>query len=76
MSVQVTTYYARWKPENHTGYVIIYWAGGAKAFPEGSFESPEEFGVVVDLLRNETPVWWDAATGRLYASNEPVGEGE
>ena len=76
MAVQVKRYYARWKPENHMGYVIIYWDGGSKAFPEGSFKSPDEFRVVVDLLRNEKPIWWDEPTGRLYASNEPVGEGE
>ncbi len=59
MSVQVKTYYARWKPEEHTGYVVIYWDGGAKSFPEGSFQSPDQFRVVVDLLRNESPIWWD-----------------
>lgn len=76
MAVQVERYYARWSPTNHHGYIIIYWDGGAKAFPESSFSSPAEFQVVVDLLRNEEPVWWDEPTQRLYASNEPVGEGE
>ena len=37
---------------------------------------PDEFRVVVDLLRHERPIWWDEPTGRLYASREPVGEGE
>lgn len=46
-SVQVTSYYARWKPEDHTGYV-----------------------------RNESPIWWDNSSGRLYCFKEPVGEGE
>lgn len=76
MSVQVKRYYARWSPPKHHGYVIIHWDGGARAFPESSFQTPGEFQIVVDLLRNEEPVWWDEATGRLYASNEPVGEGE
>ncbi|HEX6228141.1 MAG TPA: hypothetical protein VFZ41_01630 [Solirubrobacterales bacterium] len=72
----MSNYYARWSPAGHHGYVIIYWSGGAKAFPESSFATPVEFQIVVDLLRNESPVWWDEPTGRLYASNEPVGEGE
>jgi hypothetical protein len=55
---------------------MIYWGGGSKSFPEGSFQSPEEFQVMVDLLRNESPVWWDEPTNRLYVSAEPVGEGE
>lgn len=76
MSVQVEKYYARWCPTKHHGYVIIYWDGGAKQFPESSFTNPVEFQIVVDLLRNEKPVWWDEPTGRLYANQEPVGEGE
>jgi hypothetical protein len=76
MSVQVTQYYARWAPEKHHGYVAISWSGGSRVFSESSFQNPVEFQIVVDLLRNEKPVWWDEATGRLYASQEPVGEGE
>lgn len=76
MSVQVQKYYARWSPTKHHGYIIIYWEGGSKRFPEGSFTNPVEFQIVVDLLRNESPIWWDEATERLFASQEPVGEGE
>ncbi len=64
------------EPKYHHGYIIIYWDGGAKAFPEQSFSTPVEFQIVVDLLRNEKPVWWDEPTQRLYANQEPVGEGE
>ena len=76
MAEQVNTYYARWSPSRHHGYVIVYWSGGSKQFPEGSFANPAEFQIVVDMLRNEKPVWWDEPTQRLYVSNEPVGEGE
>jgi len=76
MAVEVKHYYARWAPTKHHGYVAIYWDGGFKSFPESSFTNPTEFQIVVDLLRNEKPVWWDEATGRLYAHYEPVGEGE
>ncbi|NIR29611.1 MAG: hypothetical protein GWN84_09940 [Gammaproteobacteria bacterium] len=76
MAVQVQRYYARWSPTNHHGYVVIYWAEGSKAFPESSFTDPVEFQIVVDMLRNERLVWWDETTQRLYAHQEPVGEGE
>ena len=76
MDVEVKTYYARWSPSTHTGYIQIYWDGGMKAFPEGSFTNPVEFQIVLDLLRNEKPIWWDEKFQRLYASREPVGEGE
>ena len=75
MSVKVERYYARWSPKHHY-YVIISWDGGSKSFPEGSFESPAEFATVIDLLRNEEPVWWDEATQRLFVGGEEVGEGE
>lgn len=54
----------------------IYWDGGLKAFPEGSFSTPAEFQILVDLLRNEKPIWWDEPTQGLYAGQELVGEGE
>ncbi len=68
MSVKVKKYYARWSPTKHHGYMVIYWDGGSKTFPEQSFSTPAEFQIVVDLLRNEKTIWWDEPTGRLYAS--------
>ena len=76
MPEQVLSYYARWSPENHDGYVTIYWDGGVKGFPSSCFNSPGEFQIVVDLLRNESPVWWSESSQRLYTSQEPVGEAE
>ena len=76
MAVQVVKYYIRWAPTKHHGFIMIYWSGGNKVFPEGCFTNPVEFQIVADLLRNEKPVWWDEPTGRLYAADEPVGEGE
>jgi len=76
MAERVNTYYARWSPTKHTGYVVLYWSGGSKTLPEQSFQSPTEFQIIVDLLRNEKPVWWDEPTSRLFCHNEPVGEGE
>ena len=76
MTDEVKKYYARWSPPKHTGYIRIFWDGGSKTFPEGSFTNPVEFQIVLDLLRNEKPIWWDEPSQHLYASQEPVGEGE
>ena len=73
-TVEITNYYARWSPTRHNGYIMLYWNTGFRTFPE--FSNPTEFQVLVDLLRNEKPVWWDDVGERLYANNEPVGEGE
>lgn len=72
--VEVERYYARWNPIDHNGYVRIFWDGGSKGF--GSITDPSEFYTMVDLMRNEKPVFWDERRNNLYASNEPVGEGE
>lgn len=31
---------------------------------------------MVDLLRNEGPIWMDPVTGTLVVADEPVGSGE
>ncbi len=73
--VKVTTYYARWNPVTHSGFVQIYWDGGFRSFSE--FTVPTEFQVIVDLLRNEKPIWWDDVREHISTgSGEPVGEGE
>ena len=38
----------------------------------------EDFANIIDLLRNEKPIflWWDGTQYTITTSNEPVGEGE
>jgi hypothetical protein len=38
--------------------------------------SPETAHHLVDLLRNEEPLWLDTQTGTLVVADEPVGSGE
>jgi hypothetical protein len=71
---EVTTYYARWSPRSHDGYIGLYFVGGTKFF---TITNPEEFQVMVDLLRNEKPVCFvDSSDWIRTCSTEPVGEGE
>jgi hypothetical protein len=38
--------------------------------------TPESAHHLVDLLRNEKPIWLDQQTGMLVVAEEPVGSGE
>ena len=71
----VKSYSPAWYLHQHRGYIQIMTEGGRVWGLEG-FQGPEEFMLVVDLLRNEQPVLWDDANMRLRTSLEPVGEGE
>ncbi len=71
----VTSYSPSWYLGQHRGYIQIQTQGGPMVGLEG-FQGPEEFMVVVDLLRNEKPVLWDDVNRRLRTALEPVGEAE
>jgi hypothetical protein len=53
--------------------VLTYDGGEAVSLPA---VSATEAHHLVDLLRNEKPIWYDAAKRELITSVEPVGEGE
>ena len=72
-----------------TRYRVAYFNTGSKAgcsdivivFEDGSqyvFESlPSDTAHhLVDLLRNEKPIWMEPETGTLVVADEPVGSGE
>jgi hypothetical protein len=70
-------------------YRVAYFHTGPKAgwteivvvFKDGesfAFENldPETAHHLVDLLRNEAPIWVDPVTGTFVVADEPVGSGE
>jgi hypothetical protein len=68
-------------------YAIFHTIGGKVSisvyFPGGSGNTAlmknltlEEARLVIDILRNEKPVYLDEAQGRISTGPEPVGEGE
>ena len=77
-------------PYKHvTRYRVAYYKTGPKAgcsdivavFEDGSQFSFETLTSdtahhLVDLLRNENPIWVEPETGTLAVSDEPVGSGE
>jgi hypothetical protein len=69
----ITHYKAAWHFASKSGSVV-------RVSNEGEFPldglGAEEFHAVVDLLRNERPLYFDVGDQRLSSLSELVGEGE
>ena len=79
----VLSYTARWSARDHEGTITLRVWGtvASNPFLEGyrtiEVDDAEEFRLLVDLLRNESPLRFNSTTRALYtSSNEPVGEEE
>jgi hypothetical protein len=77
--IQVARYYTRWDLDNHDGRVALYDASN-NTIDNRVYTSPEEFQVIVGMLRYETPLWFDDVDRHLRtgfgAAGEPTGEEE
>jgi hypothetical protein len=77
--IEIASYYSRWDLDNHNGRVALYDATNNQ-LDNRVYTSPEEFQVIMDLLRNEKPLWFDTGEATIRtgfgASGEPVGEEE
>jgi hypothetical protein len=75
MARKIVTHYAVFHNVGSTSSVIVYYQGGGA---DTISDLPvAEARHVVDLLRNERPMSYDADRRRLSTwSPEPVGEGE
>lgn len=76
---QIARYYSRWDLDNHNGRITLYTPTNALVETR-VYNNPEEFRLIVDLLRNEKPLWFDDSPKWLKtgfaATGEPVGEEE
>ena len=70
---QVTTYYAAWNFGNHKGSIRLYNAFYNNITSQ-TIDSPAEFSAVVDLLRNEKPMFYNTWSGLLYTQSGQFGE--
>lgn len=61
-------------PKAGTTTVIVSVEGASAYSYEGL--SPERAHHIVDLLRNEKPIWIELESGLFQVAVEPVGEGE
>ena len=73
----VARYYSRWDLDNHNGRITLY-SPANTTLDNRVYSDPEEFQVIVGMLRNEKPLWFDPATKHLRTgysgAGEPVGE--
>jgi len=69
----VTAYKAYWRPAENYGVLTVYYDS---TFNQQRIEAPQELTTVVDLLRNEKPVWFHTGTKAVVTGPEPVGEEE
>lgn len=79
----VQSYTAGWSARDHDGFVAVrvFGALAHNPFLEMTYrietDDPDEFRILVDLLRNEKPLRYNTTTKTLYtSSSEPVGEEE
>ena len=74
----IIKYMARWNFKDHYGNLNIgYKAGTSARWKFITVTDPNEFAAMVDLLRNEQPVFYDDIHDHIQTSHEEyVGEGE
>jgi hypothetical protein len=71
---QVTAYYVFWDIDGHNGNIQLNLANNTGWAIGG--QTPDEMHMLVDLLRNESPIYFEDSQRLLLVGSEPVGEGE
>jgi hypothetical protein len=78
--IAVASYYLRYNTKENQAVVGIYYREGGSAearMVAQHFPLPAaDARFLADMLRNESPVYYDPATGALASGKEVVGEGE
>lgn len=70
----ITSYQAWWRPQDSKGHFWFTYFDGKR---ERTVDvNPESFKIVVDILRNEKPVYGDHTTAAVTTQTEPTGEEE
>lgn len=73
-SYQVLSYVVFWDIDGHFGNIQLNLSNNSGWAIGG--QTPEEMMMLVDLLRNEKPIYFIDTTRLLVVGSEPVGEGE
>jgi len=72
---KILGYTAGWNTDQHVGRIILK-LEGETGMPEMGVFDPPEFHAIIDILRNETPLYYDRNLKQLWTQQEPTGEGE
>ncbi len=71
---EITSYKFFWNLDNNEGLMHLKPAeGSAEIIP---IDSPQEGSLLLDVLRNEKPVYYDSGNKMIMTGLEPVGEGD
>lgn len=72
----ISQYKAKWHAGSHTGTIWIYYGGGKKKTI--TLTDPSEFSAMIDLLRNEKPMYTSIVgeTKDIITAKEDPGEEE
>jgi len=71
----VVAYNIRWNLDNHRGRIALFDQANNQ-LDDRAYQNPDEFQLVVDILRNEKPLRFDDAQNILRTGREPVGDDE
>ncbi|NOR78712.1 MAG: hypothetical protein GQ523_09935 [Methanophagales archaeon] len=74
MAKDVESYQVGWKHDGKYGIIVLFFEGGESH--KIDYLSYEDYSAMVDMLRNEKPVWYDENRALLATYKEPVGEEE
>lgn len=69
----INSYQAQWRQAKNYGFLRLNYAGGVSTL---KIESPQEMLLLLDIVRNEKPVWCETTTKAIATGAEPVGEEE
>jgi hypothetical protein len=72
---RIIDYQAVWNNDQHKGRIILK-LEGETGQPEMGVFDPPEFHAIIDILRNESPLYYDKDLKVLCTLQEPTGEGE
>lgn len=71
---EIKCYKLTWRPDENVGQLHFGLADGTGA--SVPVDTPQEASMLIDVLRHESPVYWDVKHRFLMTGFEPVGEGE
>ncbi len=72
--IKIETYSIMWNTDINNGNINLLLEGGGTRMLTA--DSAAECSLLVDILRNESPVYIHARHNQLITGMEPVGEGE
>jgi len=71
---EVKKYHIGWRHAAHSGLIKMFYAGTGDVQIDSL--AADDYMAMVDILRNEAPIYYDEVAKVLATHHEAVGEGE